>query len=41
MLSEYEQLLYGFNIRDNWQNKLDVSSKTKTIDKELVKMIKL
>ena len=40
-LSDYEKLLYGFELDGNLQNKLEISKETKAIDSELVKTLKL
>ncbi len=41
VLSDYEKLLYGFELNGNLQNILETSKQTKTINSELVKMLKL
>lgn len=40
-LSDYEKLLYGFELDGNLQNKLEISKEAKAIDSELVKTLKL
>lgn len=39
--SNYEKLLYGFELNVNLQNKLEISRETKSIDSGLVKILKL